>query len=105
MNERTKHEVTIAKDANKTALELKLETSNELEELLEQLASQKNRKNRRETLYDHAEDEDSLESIKAKFHDILKDSNALYKDIIELIRKTREIREYRDNYHKQLHKA
>jgi hypothetical protein len=97
--------VTIAKDANKTALELELETSDELEELLERLASQKNRKNRRETLCSHAEDEDSLESTKAKFHNMLKDSDALYKDIIELIRKTREIQEYRDNYCKQLHKT
>jgi uncharacterized coiled-coil DUF342 family protein len=36
---------------------------------------------------------------------MLKDSDALYEDIIELIRKTREIREYRDNYRKQLHEA
>jgi uncharacterized coiled-coil DUF342 family protein len=36
---------------------------------------------------------------------MLKDSDTLYEDIIELIRKTREIREYRDNYRKQLHEA
>jgi uncharacterized coiled-coil DUF342 family protein len=36
---------------------------------------------------------------------MLKDSDTLYKDIIKLIRKTREIQEYRDNYHEQLHKA
>jgi hypothetical protein len=36
---------------------------------------------------------------------MLKDFDALYKDIIKLIRKTREIREYRDNYREQLHEA
>jgi hypothetical protein len=95
----------MAKDANKTALELELETLDKLEELLKRPAGQKNRKNRRETLCSHVEDEDSLESTKAEFHDMLKDPDALYKDIIELIRKTREIREYRDNYRKQLHEA
>ena len=36
---------------------------------------------------------------------MLKDPDALYEDIIELLRKIREIREYRDNYREQLHEA
>ena len=95
----------MAKDANKTALEPELETSDELEELLEWPTSQKNKKNRRKTLCNHAEDEDGPEPTKAKFQDMLKDPDALYEDIIELLRKIREIREYRDNYREQLHEA
>ena len=95
----------MAKDTNKMALEPELETSDELEELLEWPTSQKNKKNRRKTLCNHAEDEDGPEPTKAKFQDMLKDPDALYEDIIELLRKIREIREYRDNYREQLHEA
>jgi len=95
----------MAKDANKTIPEPELETSDELEELLKRPVGQKNKKNRRETLCDHADNEDGPEPTKAEFHDMLKDPDALYEDIIELIRKTREIREYRDNYREQLHEA
>jgi uncharacterized coiled-coil DUF342 family protein len=40
--------------------------------------------------------------IRAEFQEMLKDPDALYEDIIELIEKLRDLRTYRDTYHEQL---
>ena len=56
----------------------------------------------RETLCQKTEQEDELVPTRAEFQEILKDPDALYEDIIELIKKSRDFRTYRDNYRKQL---
>ncbi|KAH0562538.1 hypothetical protein GP486_002778 [Trichoglossum hirsutum] len=58
--------------------------------------------NRRETLCQKAEQEDRLVPTRAEFQEMLKNPDALYKDIIELIEKSRDFHAHRDNYREQL---
>jgi hypothetical protein len=54
--------------------------------------------NRRETLYQRADEDTSLVFTKDEFQEMLKDPEALYDEIVELITKTRDLRAYSENY-------
>jgi len=53
---------------------------------------------RRETLFQRAEEEEGPALLKAEFQELLQDPVALYKEIIELILKTRNALIYSENY-------
>jgi malate synthase len=59
----------------------------------------------RETLHQQMYEDEGLAIIRAEFNDMLKDFDTLYKEILELIMKIRDLRAYRNNYHKQLQEA
>jgi hypothetical protein len=61
--------------------------------------------NRRETLHEKTEDDDNPGLTEAEFRDMLKDPDSLYKEIVELITKMRDLRAYSDNYVEQLREA
>ena len=60
---------------------------------------------RRETLAQRAEEEEGLALTKAGFQEMLKDPEALYEEIMELISKTRNFQAYNENYREQLQEA
>ena len=88
---------SMAKDATKKTHEheLELEIPDEYEETRQR---PEGRPNRRETLCRKAEQEDGPVPTRAEFQEMLKDPDALYEDIIELIEKSRDFRAHRDNY-------
>ncbi|KAH0542447.1 hypothetical protein GP486_008640, partial [Trichoglossum hirsutum] len=92
---------SMAKDATKKTheYELELEIPDEYEETRQWLESHLSR---RETLCQKAEQEDGPVPTRARFQEMLKDPDALYEDIIELIEKSRDFRAHRDNYREQL---
>ncbi|KAH0562003.1 hypothetical protein GP486_003292 [Trichoglossum hirsutum] len=92
---------SMAKDATKKTHghELELEIPDEYEETQQR---PEGCLSRRETLCRKAEQEDGPVPIRTKFQEMLKNPDALYEDIIELIKKSRDFRVYRDNYRKQL---
>ena len=53
---------------------------------------------RRDTLFQRAEEEEGPALLKAEFQELLRNPEALYKEIIELILKTRDILAYSENY-------
>ena len=53
---------------------------------------------RRDTFFQKAEKEEEPALLKAKFQELLRNPEALYKEIIELILKTRDILAYSENY-------
>jgi hypothetical protein len=59
----------------------------------------------RETLCQRADDDDATELTKAEFNELLKDPEALYREVVELINRTRDLRAYSENYQEQLHEA
>ena len=91
----------MAKDATKKTHEheLELEIPDEYEETRQR---PEGRPNRRETLCRKAEQKDGPVPTRAEFQEMLKDPDALYEDIIELIEKSRDFRAHRDNYREQL---
>ena len=89
----------MAKDANSTMLEHTSEMSDGLDETPSPPA---NDTNRRETLYERADEDESPALTKAEFQDMLKDPETLYKEIVELIIKTRDLWAYSKNYQEQL---
>jgi predicted house-cleaning noncanonical NTP pyrophosphatase (MazG superfamily) len=68
-------------------------------------AAGKTSANRRETLHERTEDDDNPGLTEAEFRDMLKDPDSLYKEIVELITKMRDLRAYSDNYVEQLREA
>jgi len=89
----------MAKDATKKTHEPELEIPDEYEETRQR---PEGRPSRRETLCRKAEQEDGPVPTRAEFQEMLKDPDALYEDIIELIEKSRDFRAHRDNYREQL---
>ncbi|KAH0553394.1 hypothetical protein GP486_006535, partial [Trichoglossum hirsutum] len=91
----------MAKDTTKKTHkhEPELEIPDEYKETRQQPEGHPSRK---ETLCWKAEQEDGLVPTQAEFQEMLKDPDALYEDIIELIEKSRDFRAHRDNYRKQL---
>ena len=75
------------------------ETSDESPETLEQPDAATNR---RETLYQKANEDESPALTKAEFQDLLEHPETLYKEIVELVTKARDLRAYGENYHEQL---
>ena len=53
---------------------------------------------RRDTLFQKVEKEEGLALLKAEFQELLWNPEALYKEIIKLILKTRDILAYSENY-------
>ena len=53
---------------------------------------------RRDTLFQRTEEEEGLTLIKAEFWDMLKDLDSLYKEIMNLITKIRDLYIYSKNY-------
>ena len=89
----------MARDADYGLTSRVSETSNELPETLKRPT---NTTNRRETLYQKANKDESPALTKAEFQDLLEYLEMLYKEIVELITKARDLRAYGENYHKQL---
>jgi hypothetical protein len=58
--------------------------------------------NRRETLYERANEDESSALTKTEFEHMLEHPEVLYKEIVELIMKTRDLRAYNENYREQL---
>ncbi|KAH0551113.1 hypothetical protein GP486_007541, partial [Trichoglossum hirsutum] len=92
---------SIAKDTTKKTHEheLELEIPDEYKETQQRPESHSSQ---REILCWKAEQEDGPVPIRAEFQEMLKDLDALYEDIIELIKKSRDFRAHRDNYREQL---
>ncbi|KAI9775773.1 MAG: hypothetical protein M1839_000901 [Geoglossum umbratile] len=61
-----------------------------------------NSTNYRETLLQKVDEDASSALIKAEFQAMLKDPEALYEEIIELIIKTKDSQAYSENYREQL---
>jgi hypothetical protein len=57
---------------------------------------------RRDTLFQRAEEEEGPALSKADFQELLRSPEALYKEIVELILKIRNILIYSKNYYNQL---
>ena len=78
----------MAKNAITTTLGYRFETPDELARTSSHSIE---RRTRRETLYKRTEENDSPAFPKAEFEEMMKDPETLYKEIVELIRKTREL--------------
>ena len=92
----------MARDADNGLTSRVSETS---DESLETLEHHTNTTNRRETLYQKANEDESPALTKAEFQDLLEHPETLYREIVELIMKTRDLRAYGENYHEQLREA
>ena len=57
---------------------------------------------RRDTFFQRVKKEEEPALLKAKFQELLRNPEALYKEIIKLILKTRDILAYSENYQDQL---
>lgn len=75
------------------------EMSDESPDTLEHLADATNC---RETLYQKAKEDESPVLTKTEFQDLLEHPETLYKEIVELITKARDLRAYGENYCEQL---
>ena len=89
----------MARDADNGLASRVSETSDESPETLEHYT---NTTNRRETLYQKANEDESPALMKTDFQDLLEHPETLYKEIVELITKTRDLRAYGENYREQL---
>ena len=76
----------MAKDAITTTLGYRSETP---DELAGTPSHPTERRTRRETLYKRTEEDDSPVFLKTEFEEMIKDPETLYKEIVELIGKTR----------------
>src|SRR4051794_14162910 len=75
------------------------ETSDESPDTLERPADAANR---RKTLYQRSNEDERPALMKAEFQDLLEHPEMLYKEIVELITKARDLRAYGENYREQL---
>ena len=78
----------MARDADNGLASRVSETSDESPETLERYT---NTTNRRETLYQKVNEDESPALTKADFQDLLEYPETLYKEIVELITKTRDL--------------
>ena len=89
----------MARDATSTLPEGELEP---LVESPEESEYPVNTYSRKDTLFQRAEKEEGPALLKAKFQELLRNPEALYKEIIKLILKTRNILAHSENYRNQL---
>ena len=78
----------MARDATSMLLDYRLEAPIKSPEADEYPV---NAPNKRETLFQRVEEEEGPKLIKAKFRELLKDLDQLYKEIVELITKIRDL--------------
>ena len=89
----------MARDATSTLPEGELEP---LVESPEESEYPVNTYSRRDTFFQRAKEEKGPALLKAEFQELLRNLEALYKEIIELILKMRNILAYSENYYNQL---